>query len=51
MESGIVDSLGIRLVVSPRILYGSASVMRRPPPDNLKSVDTIEQLVLSKLKK
>ena len=52
MESGVIDSLGIfRLVAfleeTFRVRIGDEEITH----DNLKSVDSIEQLVLSKAKK
>jgi len=52
MESGVIDSLGIfRLVAfleeTFRVRVGDEEITH----DNLKSVDSIEQLVLSKIKK
>jgi acyl carrier protein len=52
MESGVIDSLGIfRLVAfleeTFRVRIGDEEITH----DNLKSVDSIEQMVVSKLKK
>jgi acyl carrier protein len=52
MESGVIDSLGIfRLVAfleeAFRVRIGDEEITH----DNLKSVDSIEQMVVSKLKK
>lgn len=52
MESGVIDSLGIfRLVAfleeTFRVRIGDEEITH----DNLRSVDSIEQLVLSKMKK
>ncbi len=52
MESGVIDSLGIfRLVAfleeAFRVRIGDEEITH----DNLKSVDSIEQMVVSKIKK
>jgi len=52
MESGVIDSLGIfRLVAfleeTFRVRIGDEEITH----DNLKSVDSIEQMVVSKIKK
>lgn len=52
MENGVIDSLGIfRLVAFLEENFGVRVSDEEINPENLKSVDAIEQLLLSKSKK
>jgi len=52
MENGVIDSLGIfRLVTFLEESFGVRIGDEEINPENLKTVDTIEQLVLAKSKK
>ena len=52
MDSGVIDSLGIfRLVTFLEESFGVRIGDEEINPDNLKTVDTIEQLVIAKSKK
>jgi len=52
MENGVIDSLGIfRLVSFLEENFGVRVSDEEINPENLKSVDTIEQLVMAKSKK
>lgn len=52
MDSGVIDSLGIfRLVTFLEESFGVRIGDEEINPENLKTVDTIEQLVIAKSKK